>query len=338
MTTAPDTTPTAAPEPAAILRSRNFVVLLVFAAVIGVIVSLRRVGLPRARPPDPGVRVHGPAARISAFDSVPDWWGTPVLGARRRSPWRSRSCKLPGKGGHVPAHGLQVGGNDPNMVPGNRARRVRDPRPRPRARAGGAAHRDRRRARGVHGEARQARRAAAAAPHHGRGRELRRDLRDLRLAHRRRDPRDRGERARRRDAAAHPDPRSHRRRRRIARVPRHGELDRSRHQRVLPRTAAAPALRRGDVGADRVDDRIRRSPVPSSPQVDPPDRARRRGGRPEAARGCSSPLAGLVVAALAILFAETTTHGADQVLFSGQEQLPGLVSSAAPGRSARSRW
>jgi H+/Cl- antiporter ClcA len=40
------------------------------------------------------------------------------------------------------------------------------------------------------------------------------------------------------------------------------------------------------------------------------------------------PLAGVVVAALAILFEETTTHGANQVLFSGQEALPGLVNSA----------
>ena len=41
------------------------------------------------------------------------------------------------------------------------------------------------------------------------------------------------------------------------------------------------------------------------------------------------PLAGVVVAVLAILFAHTTSHGADQVLFSGQEALPGLVSSAS---------
>ena len=40
------------------------------------------------------------------------------------------------------------------------------------------------------------------------------------------------------------------------------------------------------------------------------------------------PLAGVVVAALAILFAHTTTHGVEQVLFSGQEALPGLVSGA----------
>ena len=40
------------------------------------------------------------------------------------------------------------------------------------------------------------------------------------------------------------------------------------------------------------------------------------------------PLSGLVVAALAILFEQSTDHGADQVLFSGQDALPGLVSGA----------
>ena len=40
------------------------------------------------------------------------------------------------------------------------------------------------------------------------------------------------------------------------------------------------------------------------------------------------PLAGLVVAALAILFEQTTEHAANQVLFSGQDALSGLVSGA----------
>ena len=40
------------------------------------------------------------------------------------------------------------------------------------------------------------------------------------------------------------------------------------------------------------------------------------------------PAAGLAVGALAILFDETTGKGVDQVLFSGQEQLPGLVNNA----------
>jgi H+/Cl- antiporter ClcA len=41
------------------------------------------------------------------------------------------------------------------------------------------------------------------------------------------------------------------------------------------------------------------------------------------------PAAGLIVGLLALLFAATTTHGVQQVLFSGQEQLPGLVDNPA---------
>ncbi|HEY3670168.1 MAG TPA: chloride channel protein, partial [Acidimicrobiia bacterium] len=39
------------------------------------------------------------------------------------------------------------------------------------------------------------------------------------------------------------------------------------------------------------------------------------------------PVAGLVVALLALLFASTTVHGVEEVLFSGQDQLPGLVDN-----------
>jgi H+/Cl- antiporter ClcA len=41
------------------------------------------------------------------------------------------------------------------------------------------------------------------------------------------------------------------------------------------------------------------------------------------------PAAGLVTAGLAILFQQSTDHGASAVLFSGQEALPGLVNGAA---------
>ncbi|HEY3670770.1 MAG TPA: chloride channel protein, partial [Acidimicrobiia bacterium] len=39
------------------------------------------------------------------------------------------------------------------------------------------------------------------------------------------------------------------------------------------------------------------------------------------------PAAGLVVGLLALLFASTTVHGVEEVLFSGQDQLPGLVDN-----------
>jgi H+/Cl- antiporter ClcA len=41
------------------------------------------------------------------------------------------------------------------------------------------------------------------------------------------------------------------------------------------------------------------------------------------------PLIGLVIAGLAIAFTYATDHGANEVLFSGQDQLPGLASNAS---------
>ena len=42
-----------------------------------------------------------------------------------------------------------------------------------------------------------------------------------------------------------------------------------------------------------------------------------------------TPIAGLIAAGFAILFQQTTDHGASAVLFSGQEALPNLVNGAA---------
>jgi H+/Cl- antiporter ClcA len=40
------------------------------------------------------------------------------------------------------------------------------------------------------------------------------------------------------------------------------------------------------------------------------------------------PLAGMAIAGLAIFFAETSDHSSTEVLFSGQDSLPGLVAQA----------
>src|SRR5262245_22589253 len=110
------TAETPPPDPTALLRSRNFVVLLVFAALIGVFVSLVSWGfLELVFQTQVGVFNDLPS-RLG-FDGMPWWWPLPVL------------CfagfvvalaieRLPGNGGHVPANGLQMGGNEPRMVPG----------------------------------------------------------------------------------------------------------------------------------------------------------------------------------------------------------------------------
>jgi H+/Cl- antiporter ClcA len=98
------------------LRSRSFVVLLVFAAVIGVVVSLAswaflelinqiQIGVFTDLPGDLG------------FNTVPWWWPLPVL-FLAGFPVAFAIARLPGNGGHIPANGLQMGTTEPNMVPG----------------------------------------------------------------------------------------------------------------------------------------------------------------------------------------------------------------------------
>jgi H+/Cl- antiporter ClcA len=112
-----DDAPAAAPpDPAAILRSRNFVVVLILAAIVGVIVSLASWGflelVHRVQ-----VWVFSDLPDQMGYSAVPSWWYLLVLGLAG-FPVAFAVTKMPGNGGHVPAEGLKVGGNDPNMVPG----------------------------------------------------------------------------------------------------------------------------------------------------------------------------------------------------------------------------
>jgi H+/Cl- antiporter ClcA len=115
-----DTAPAAAPpaDPASLLRSRQYRVLLVLAALIGVLVSLAswgflegvhqvQVGIYRDLPGDLG------------FASEPAWWPLPWL-ALAGLLTAFAIVRLPGHGGHVPADGLKVGGSrtQPIELPG----------------------------------------------------------------------------------------------------------------------------------------------------------------------------------------------------------------------------
>jgi H+/Cl- antiporter ClcA len=112
-----DVTPSAAPpDPAAILRSRNFVLLLVLAAVVGVVVSL--VGwafLEVVHYIQEWVFTDLPSGL--GLDPVPTWWALPVC-TLAGFPVALAIARLPGQGGHVPADGLHVGGMEANMLPG----------------------------------------------------------------------------------------------------------------------------------------------------------------------------------------------------------------------------
>ncbi|MFM8304660.1 MAG: chloride channel protein [Actinomycetota bacterium] len=105
------------PDPAAILQSRGFVVVVVGAAVIGLLVSLVSWGfLELVHQIQVGVFSDLPDAL--GYDTVPGWYLVLVLGLAG-VPVALAVTRLPGHGGHVPAYGLQPGGaSSPATVPG----------------------------------------------------------------------------------------------------------------------------------------------------------------------------------------------------------------------------
>lgn len=104
-------------DPVAILRSRGFVALLVFAAVLGVIVSFVSWGfLELVHAAQEWIFLDLPD--VLGFDTAPTWWAIPVC-AIAALPVAFAISRLPGAGGHVPAEGLKAGGSaGPNVVPG----------------------------------------------------------------------------------------------------------------------------------------------------------------------------------------------------------------------------
>src|SRR5271165_2660356 len=90
------------------LRSERFVLLLVFAAVVGVVVSLVSWGFLEL--------IH--QIQVAVFTDLPSrlgfhgttwWWLLAVLGLAGL-PVAFAIVRLPGNGGHLPAEGLKVGG------------------------------------------------------------------------------------------------------------------------------------------------------------------------------------------------------------------------------------
>jgi H+/Cl- antiporter ClcA len=105
-------------DPGALIRTRQYRVLLVFAAVIGLVVSLAAWGfLELVHGIQVGVYKHLPGDL--GFDSVPWWWPLPWL-ALAGGLTALAITRLPGHGGHVPADGLKSGGalTQPIELPG----------------------------------------------------------------------------------------------------------------------------------------------------------------------------------------------------------------------------
>jgi H+/Cl- antiporter ClcA len=103
-------------DPAAVLHSRTFAVLLVFVAVVGVVVSLLSWGFLELVL-QTQVAVFTDLPHRLGFHTAPAWWPLPVLGVAGVLTALA-ILHLPGSGGHVPADGLQVGGTEPITVPG----------------------------------------------------------------------------------------------------------------------------------------------------------------------------------------------------------------------------
>jgi H+/Cl- antiporter ClcA len=109
--------PDAEPSPEqvdATIESRAFVALLVIAALAGIVVSLATwCFLELVNQIQRGVFVHLPSD-LGYHDGPPLWWSLPVL-AIAGLIVAFAVARLPGKGGHVPAHGLVAGGGGPTL-------------------------------------------------------------------------------------------------------------------------------------------------------------------------------------------------------------------------------
>ncbi len=113
-----DGTP-APPDPEATLQSRRFLGLLVLAAIVGVVVSFAAwCFLELVHQIQQEAFTHLPHA-VGYHNGPPLWWYLPWL-ALAGLIVAVAVVLLPGRGGHVPAHGLMAGGGtpDPSNLPG----------------------------------------------------------------------------------------------------------------------------------------------------------------------------------------------------------------------------
>lgn len=94
-------------DPGALIRSRSYTVLLVAAALLGVVVSLACWGFLELIHASQGW-VYTDLPSALGFDTVPSWWPAPVL-AVAGVLIAFAVARLPGRGGHAPSQGLRTG-------------------------------------------------------------------------------------------------------------------------------------------------------------------------------------------------------------------------------------
>ena len=312
------------PNPAELLRSRSYVMLVLFGAIIGVPVAavsyffLKLVA-------ETQQYVFDTLPGELGFDSQPSWWSIPFLALSGLIVAASIRY-LPGTSGHKPAEGFKTGGPvQPIELPGIILASfatlslgvVLGPEAPLIAIGSGmgvlAVHLIKRDA-PADGERRDRRR-----------RELRRDLDAARLPDRRCIPDDGGRRARRRADGDGARARAARRRHRVADLHRPRRVDGLRD--VLARRAGHSTGGKPDrseflwaiaigILAAFLGTAIRRLALALQPIV---------AGRSLVL----TPLAGVGIGVLVLIFVEATDKPSAYVLFSGQDQLPGLIEGAA---------
>jgi chloride channel protein, CIC family len=109
MPAAPPSPEPTAEQAAAVMRSKQFVVLLVLVSIIGVIVSLAAwCFLEGIHQIQQELYTHLPHA-LGYPNGPPKWWSLPIL-AIAGLIVALAITRLPGKGGHIPAYGLAAGG------------------------------------------------------------------------------------------------------------------------------------------------------------------------------------------------------------------------------------
>jgi H+/Cl- antiporter ClcA len=106
----------AAPDPASVIRNKRFLVLLVLSAIVGLVVSLAAwCFLELVYQMQQGVFTDLP--KQLGFDSTPRWWYLAPLAIAGLAA-AFAIVRLPGNGGHVPANGLSAGMAQPIELPG----------------------------------------------------------------------------------------------------------------------------------------------------------------------------------------------------------------------------
>jgi H+/Cl- antiporter ClcA len=103
-------------DPATTMRSRQFRVLLVLAAAVGVVASTVAWGFLQLVHHMEGW-VYDDLPGAFGYDGAPVWWPLPVL-AIAGVVVAAAIARLPGQGGHVPAEGLNPAPTQPIELPG----------------------------------------------------------------------------------------------------------------------------------------------------------------------------------------------------------------------------